>query len=175
MQDSHQARLVCAKMGEGKTRLVARYCSAGVGKDGRAAPLPPWTRARPDTAPHCSGEWGWGTSLPAATAPTFQLLRVSCSGPPLFTLLERIKSTSELNFFATIYFGGDAPAQSQLRHKEHRRQHRARSSPRLDVLAARSAAEPLAAPQMKGNCSQVAVDLNSLKRLEKEMRTTWFS
>lgn len=33
----------------------------------------------------------------------------------------------------------------------------------------------LAAPQTKGNWSQVAVDLNSLKRLEKEMRTTWFS
>lgn len=66
------------------------------------------------------------------------------------------------------------PAWSQLCRKQQRLHH-ARSSPRLDALAVRSYTEPLAAPQMKGNCSQVAVDLNSLKRLEKEMRTTWFS
>lgn len=39
----------------------------------------------------------------------------------------------------------------------------------------RRAVPSLAAPQTKGNWSQVAEDLNSLKRLEKEMRTTWFS
>lgn len=47
--------------------------------------------------------------------------------------------------------------------------------PCLEALAVLSHSEPLAAPQMKGNCSHVAVDLNSLNRLEKEMRTTWFS
>lgn len=33
--------------------------------------------------------------------------------------------------------------------------------------------ESFAAPHRKGNCSQVAVDLNSLNMLEKEIRTTW--
>lgn len=45
--------------------------------------------------------------------------------------------------------------------------------PGLAVLAVASYAEPLDAPHRKGNCSQVAVDLNSLNRLEKEMRITW--
>jgi len=47
--------------------------------------------------------------------------------------------------------------------------------PLLEALALLSCSEPLAAPQMKGNWSHVAVDLNSLNRLEKETRTTWFS
>jgi hypothetical protein len=46
-------------------------------------------------------------------------------------------------------------------------------SPCLAVFAVLSYTEPLAAPHRKGNCSQVAVDLNSLNRLEKETRITW--